>query len=86
MTTLCAVGNIGRQSADVFIHGDLLQQIWLNWAVAISVECKLHRRDVGGGGIDRQLDLAPLAAALNTVLAGLPLTVATELDPGTVHE
>jgi len=86
MTTPCVVGTIGRHGADVFVHGDLLQQVWQNWAVAISAGCKLHRPDVGGGGIHRQMDLAPLAAALNTVLAGLPLTVTEELDPGAVHE
>ena len=86
MTTPCVVGTIGRHGADVFVHGDLLQQVWQNWAVAISAGCKLHRPDVGGGGIHRQMDLAPLTAALNTVLAGLPLTVTEELDPGAVHE
>jgi hypothetical protein len=30
------------------------------------------------------MELAPLAAALNTVLAGLPFTVTEELDPGAV--
>lgn len=32
------------------------------------------------------MDLAPWAAALNTVLAGLPFTVTEELDHGPVHE
>jgi hypothetical protein len=86
MTTPCVVGTIGRHGADVFAHGDLPQQVWQNWAVAVSAGCKLHRPDVGGGGIHRQMDLAPLAAALNTVLAGLPFTVIEELDPGAVHE
>ncbi len=32
------------------------------------------------------MDLAPLAAALNTVLAGLLFTVTEELDPSAVHK
>ena len=32
------------------------------------------------------MPLAPLAAALNTVLTGLPLAVTEELDPGAVDE
>ena len=86
MTTPCVVGTIGRHSADVFVHGDLPQQVWQHWAVAVSAGCKLHRPDVGGGGIHRQMDLAPLATTLNTVLAGLPFTVTEELDPGAVHQ
>ena len=35
MTTPCVVGTIGRQGADVFTHGDLLQQVWQNWAIAV---------------------------------------------------
>lgn len=86
MTTLCVIGTIGRHGADVFAHGDLPQQVWQNCAVAVSAGCKLHRPDVGGGGIHSQMDLAPLATALNTVLAGLPFTVTKELNPGAVHE
>jgi hypothetical protein len=86
MTTPCVVGTIGRHGADVFAHGDLLQQVWQNGAVTVSAGCKLHRPHVGGGGIHRHMDLAPLAAALNTELAGLPFTVTEELDPGAVHE
>lgn len=86
MTTPCVVGAIGRYGADVFAHGDLLQQVWQNWADAVSAGCTLHLPDVGGCGIHRHMDLAPLAAVLNTVLAGLPFTVTEELDPGAVHE
>jgi hypothetical protein len=32
------------------------------------------------------MHVAPLAAALNTVLAGLPFAITEELDPGAVHE
>jgi hypothetical protein len=32
------------------------------------------------------MHLAPLAAALNAMLAGLPFPVAKELDPGALHQ
>ena len=32
------------------------------------------------------MDLAPLATALHTVLPGLPLAIAEELDAGAVHQ
>jgi hypothetical protein len=32
------------------------------------------------------MDLAPLASSLDTMLAGLPLAVAEDLDAGTVHQ
>lgn len=36
--------------------------------------------------IHGQMDLTPLATALNAVLARLPLTIASELDPGAVYQ
>ncbi len=38
------------------------------------------------GRVHRQMHLAPLAAALDTVLSGLPFAIAEELDPGAVHQ
>ena len=86
MAPSCVAGTIGRHGADVSAHRDLLRQVWQDRAVAISAWCKFHSPDVGGGGIHRQMNLAPLATALNTVLAGLPFSVTEELDPGAVHE
>lgn len=37
---------MGRYT-DVFVHGDLLQQVQQNWAIAVSAGCKLHRPYVG---------------------------------------
>lgn len=40
----------------------------------------------GKGGVYRQINLALLASALNTMFAGLPFGVAEELHPGAVHQ
>lgn len=45
-----------------------------------------RRPDVRRGGVHGQMNLAPLAPTLNTVLAGLPFAVAEELDAGAVHQ
>lgn len=80
------VGPIGGHVADLFVLGDLVQQIWKDGAVAFSAGGELDRTDVGGGGIHGQMDLAPLAAALHAVLAGLSLAIAEKLDPCAVRE
>ncbi len=54
--------------------------------VAVAAGREFHRPDVRRGGVHRQMDLAPLASALNTVLSGLPFAVAEELDPGAVNQ
>jgi hypothetical protein len=80
------IGAVCGDRADVFALGDLAQQVWQERTVAIAAGGELHRTDAGRGGVHGQMDLAPLASALNAVLAHLPLAIAEELDPGAVHQ
>ena len=73
-------GAIGGHSADLFAFGDLVRQFRQDRTVAIAAGRELHRPNVRGCGIHGQMDLAPLASALNAMLARLPVTIAKELD------
>ena len=66
--------------------GDLIEQLRQNRAVTVAAWRKRHSADVRRGGVHRQMDLAPLASALDTVLSGLPFTVAEKLDDGAVDQ
>lgn len=80
------VGTIRGHGADVLVLGDLAQQVRQDWAVAFPARGELDGPDIRGGDIHRQMHLAPLAAALNAMLAGLPFAVAKKLDAGAVHQ
>ena len=76
----------GGHGADPIVWGNPVQKIGQDGAVAIAAGGELDGSDVGRGCIHREMHLAPLASTLDTVLAGLPFTVAQELDPGAVHQ
>lgn len=80
------IDTIGGHGADVFVLGDLVEQFRQDRTVTIAAGGELHRADVRCGSVHGQMDLAPLASALNTMLSGLPLAIAEELDPGAVHQ
>ena len=82
----CIVGAICGHGADGFVVWDLVQQAWQDGAVAFPAGGELNRADVGCGGVHGQMDLAPSASSLDTMLAGLPLAVAEELDAGAIHQ
>ncbi len=84
--TACVIGTVGGHCADVFAFGDLVEQLWQDRTVAVAAGREFNRPDVRRGGVHRQMDPAPLASALNTVLSGLPFAVAEELDPGVVNQ
>jgi hypothetical protein len=71
------MGAIGGHSADLFTLGDLVEQLGQHRAVAVAAGGKLHRPDVRSGGVHGQMDLAPLAPALNAMLARLPCAIAS---------
>jgi len=75
-----------RSGADVFVVRDPVEKVWQDGAVAFPAGGKLDRTDVGCGSVHGQMDLAPLASPLNTVLPGLPLAIAEELDAGAIHQ
>ena len=80
------VGAVCGHGADLRIFGDLARQVRQDGAVAFPAGGELHRADVGCGGVHGQMDLAPLATALNTMLARPLFPVAEELDPCAVHQ
>ena len=81
-----SIGAVRRHCADLFAFEDLFEQFWQHGAVTITARGEFHRANVRRGGVHRQMDLAPLAAALNAMLSRLPLAVTEELVPGAVNE
>lgn len=77
---------IDGHRADFFTLGDLVRQVRQDRTVAIAAGGEFHGADVRRGGVHGQMDLAPLAASLNTVLARLPLAITEDLGPGAVHQ
>jgi len=82
MAAAGVMGSIGGNRADLLALGDLVEQFRQDRTVATDVWGKLLNADVRSGGVHGQMDLVTLAAALNAVLAGLPLSIAQELDAG----
>lgn len=80
------VGAVRGNGAGVFVVRDLAQQVRQDGAIAFPARGELDRADVGGGRIHRQMHLAPLASSLHTMIPGLPLAIAEELDAGAVHQ
>jgi len=81
------IGTVSGHRADLFTFRDLVEQLRQDRTVAVAAGCKLHRPDVRSGRIHGQMDLAPLAAALNTVLSRLPFAPSPmELDAGAVNK
>ena len=80
------LGAVLRHGADFFALGDLIEQFGQHGTVAVAPRGELHRPDVRSGRVHGQMDLAPLASALNAVLAGLPFAITEKLDTGAVDE
>lgn len=66
-------GAVAGHGADLFIGRDLIQQIRQHRAVAFAARGELHRSDVAGGRVHRQMNLAVLAPAVRAVLARQPI-------------
>jgi hypothetical protein len=80
------LGAICGHGAGVFVLGDLVAQVRQDGAVAFAVGDELDRADVGCSGVHGQMDLAPLASPLNTMLSGLPPAITEELAAGAVYQ
>ena len=80
------IGAVRGHCADLFALGDLVKQLWQDRTVAVAAGGEFHGADVRRGRVHGQMYLAPLAASLNTVLAGLPFTIAQELDASAVNQ
>lgn len=80
------IGAIGRHRADLFTLGDLVEQFWQHRTVTIATGGEFHGADVRRGGVHGQMDLAPLASALDAMLAHLPFAITEKLDACAVHE
>ena len=66
--------------------GILVEQLRQERTVADAAGRKLHCANDRSGGVYGQMHPAPFTATLNTVLAGLPLAITKELDPGAVNQ
>lgn len=82
----CVIGAVGGDRTDQLFLWDLAEQVGQHGAVAVAAGGEFHGADVGGGRVHGQMDLAPLASALHSVLAGLPFAIAKELDPGAIDQ
>lgn len=86
VATARVIGSVCDHAADLFVLRKLIEQFRQGRAVTVATGGELESTDVGRGSIHRKMHLAPLAPPLNAVLAGLPLAIAKELDPGAVHQ
>lgn len=86
MASTGVIGAVGGDGANLFAFGNLVEQLWQDRTVTIAAGGELHGADVRSAGVHGQMDLAPLAPALNTVLARLPFAITEELEPGAVDE
>lgn len=82
----CVEGAVAGHGADLVIRWDLVEQARQNGAIALVAGGELHRPDVTGDSVHRQLDLAILASAVGAVLPRQPFPVAEEFDPCAVHQ
>ena len=67
------ISAISGPRADLFSLGNLTEQFRQDRTVTVAAGVKLHCPDVRSRRIHGQMQLAPLAPALNTMLAGLPI-------------
>ncbi len=79
-------GAIASDGADLLALRDLAEKVRQNRAVSLAAGSELHRPDVAGRSVHRQMDLAVLASAVGAVLPGQPFSVAEKLDAGAVHQ
>jgi hypothetical protein len=75
---------IGGHRAEMLTFGDLVEQLRRYWTVAVAAGGESHRPDIRSARIHGQMHLAPLAPALNAMLARLRFAIAQELDAGAV--
>jgi len=74
------VGAVGGNRADLFANRDLAEQIGQNRCIANVAPGDLDGSDLQRFLVDPEVDLAPDAAFRATMLAGVPLAFAFDLD------
>ncbi len=82
---VAAASVIGGHCANLFALGDLAEQFRQDRAVTVAAGGELHGANVRSGRVHGQMDLAPLASALDPMLVHLPLAVPEKLDSSAVH-
>jgi len=86
VTAAGVIGTVGGYRADLFAVRDLVEQVRPHRAIAVAAGGEFHRPDIRSSRVHGQMDLAPLASALNTVHARLPLAISKALDPGAIDK
>ena len=79
-------GAVGSDSGDLLAGWDLIEQFWQHGRVADIAGGELGGPDLQCSLVDPDVDLAPDPAFGTTVLAGVPLPFALDLDPGAIDQ
>jgi hypothetical protein len=85
-TALRVIGAVATNARDDFVIGDLVERARQRWRVTGGVVCDLDGPNLQRGRVNVQVDLAPLATLVGTMLLGRPLTFAQHLDTGAVDK
>ena len=80
------VGAIGGDAADHLVSRDLAGQIGQHRRIADVAPCDFHGPDLQGFFVYSDMDFAPDAPLRAAMLAGLPLPITLDLDPGAVDQ
>ncbi len=80
------IGTIRGDGITRFVWRDLLQQFRQQGVVSLAARSELERADIARARVPGDMDLAPLPAARRTMLANLPLAVASEFDAGAIDQ
>ena len=80
------IGAVGGHRADLFANRDLAEQIGQDRCVTNVAPGDLDGSDLQRFLVDPEVDLAPDASIAATMLAGVPLAFALDLDARAVDE
>jgi len=86
MTVLGIVGAIAADAGNALVGRNLAEQRWQDRRIADAVVGHLHSPDLERGRVDSEVDLAPLAAVIRTMLLRLPFAFAQHLDASAVYQ
>ena len=79
-------GTTGGDAAELLFGRDLVQQFWQHRRIAHVACGELRRSDFQGLLVDPDVDLAADPAFCTSMIAGVPLAFALDLDAGTVDQ
>lgn len=80
------IGAVPADACDGFAQADLFQQTGHHGCIASGVVGYFDGPDFQRGGINAQVDLAPLAAIVSPMLFGLSLAFAQHLDASAIDK